>query len=114
MSIETDQICVRLILQLHKNSDLVSLYIFRRELDTFTLFKIKTTPRERTFKNIRSSDDRATQSCTAVHFPIPPFAANLVQRASSWTFMLRSDGDPGESFFGKLQTWPGRSFAGPW
>jgi len=45
MSIETDQICIRLILQLHKNSDLVSLYIFKRESDIFTLFKIKTTQR---------------------------------------------------------------------
>lgn len=43
----------------------------------------KPTPRVHTFRNMRSSDDWATQSSTAVHFPMPPFAANLVQRASS-------------------------------
>lgn len=36
-----------------------------------------------TFKNMRSPSFSATQSHKAVHFPIPPFAAKRVQRASS-------------------------------
>jgi hypothetical protein len=36
-----------------------------------------------TFRNMRSPSFSATQSHRAVHFPIPPFAAKRVQRASS-------------------------------
>ena len=80
-NVNTDQIYVRLLLQLHKNNDLVVLCMVKRELDTRTA--PATKPRGHTFKNMRSSDDWATQSWTAVHFPMPPLAANLVQRASS-------------------------------
>jgi len=78
---ETDQICAGLLLQLHKNNDLVVLYVVGGALDICA--PLATKPKERTFKNMRSSDDCATQSCTAMHFPMPPLAANLVQRASS-------------------------------
>ena len=36
-----------------------------------------------TLRNIRSSELSATQSAVAMHFPIPPFAANRVHLASS-------------------------------
>lgn len=77
----TDQIYTGLLLQLHKNDDLVVLSIAGGDLDAW--IPLETEARERTFINMRSSDDRATQLYTAVHFPIPPLAANLVQRASS-------------------------------
>ena len=80
-NVNTDQIYVRLLLQLHKNNNLVVLCMIERGLDTWTA--LVTKPGGHTFKNMRSSDDWATQSWTAVHFPMPPLAANLVQRASS-------------------------------
>jgi hypothetical protein len=45
---------------------------------------------EITFKNMRSSADSAIQSRVAIHFPIPPFAANLVHLASSPASMATS------------------------
>jgi len=84
----TDQIYIRLLLQLHENNNLVVLYM-SGGLDIWTA--LATKAREHTFKNMRSSDDCATQSCTAVHFPMPPLAANLVQRARLGTVMLRRD-----------------------
>lgn len=43
---------------------------------------------ERTFMNIKSSACSAMQSCSAVHFPIPPFAAKRVHLPSSLASMF--------------------------
>lgn len=45
-----------------------------------------------TFRNMRSPSFSATQSHKAVHFPMPPFAAKRVQRASSVASMGDSGG----------------------
>ncbi len=55
-----------------------------------------------TFRNMRSPSFSATQSHRALHFPIPPFAAKRVQRASSVASMgdvetARGDGQSARS-----------------
>ena len=52
-NVNTDQIYVRLLLQLHENNDLVVLRMIERGLDTWLMTKAKG----HTFKNMRSSDD---------------------------------------------------------
>ena len=43
---------------------------------------------ELTFKNMRSSGCSAIQSCSAVHFPMPPLAAKRVHLPSSLASMV--------------------------
>jgi hypothetical protein len=74
----TDQVHAILLRQLHKHRNFVVLVSFRFS-DTNTNLRSL----DLTLRNIKSSARSATQSCVAVHFPIPPFAANLVQRARS-------------------------------
>lgn len=84
MSNVSHQIQTLLVRQLHEYSDIIILSSGQKPALKET-FKSKAL----TFKNIKSSARSATQSCTAVHFPMPPLPANLVQRASSAASIMK-------------------------